>query len=131
MRVLTRIGAFAGVAILLVLAACESGDALGPGAAQGIDGLALVGPQCPVETSEDPCPDLPHQAWIDVLKADGEFVTRVQSDNDGRFRVGLRPGSYVLDPESGNPFPVASEMDVRVQEGLFTQVTVHFDTGIR
>jgi hypothetical protein len=128
---LSRIGAFVGVAIVLVLAACESGDALGPDTAQGIEGLALLGPQCPVEILEDPCPDLPHQAWIDVLNDDGGFVTRVQSGDDGRFRVGVRPGSYVLDPKSGNPFPFASEMDVEVREGLFTQVTVHFDTGIR
>jgi len=69
MHILTRVGPVVGIGILLVLTACSSGDALGPNAAQGIEGLALLGPQCPVETLEDPCPDLPHQARIDVLKA--------------------------------------------------------------
>ncbi len=131
MHILTRVGPVVGIGILLVLTACSSGDALGPNAAQGIEGLALLGPQCPVETLEDPCPDLPHQARIDVLTAEGAFVTRVQSGDDGRFRVGVHPGSYILDPESGNPFPIAGEIDVEVKEGVFTQVTVNFDTGIR
>lgn len=118
-------------AFLLLAAACESEALLGPDAPQGIDGLALIGPQCPVQSLENPCPDLPYQAWIKVRTEAGRFITRIQSDEDGRFRVGLRAGSYVLDPESGNPFPVASEIEVEVEEEVFTQVTVSFDTGIR
>jgi hypothetical protein len=58
-------------------------------------------------------------------------VTRVRSDEDGRFRVGLSPGDYVVDPESGDPFPVAGPQDVTVVEGAYTEVVVSFDTGIR
>jgi len=54
MHILTRVGPVVGIGIFLVLTACSSGDALGPNAAQGIEGLALLGPQCPVETLEDP-----------------------------------------------------------------------------
>jgi hypothetical protein len=42
-----------------------------------------------------------------------------------------RLGPYVLDPESGNPFPIASEHKVDVDEGVYTDVIVNFDTGIR
>ena len=124
----TRAGAVAAIALL---AACGSTDLLGPDAAQGIEGLVLIGPQCPVQSLEDPCPDLPYQAWIVVRGEGGDVVTRIRSDEDGRFRVGLRPGSYVLDPESGNPFPIAGPQEVEVVEGVYTEVVVSFDTGIR
>ena len=115
----------------VVVAACGASELLGPGASQGIDGLVLIGPQCPVQRPDDPCPDLPHQAWIGVRTATGSHVTRVRSGEDGRFRVGLRRGSYVLEPESGSPFPIAGEQSVEVEEGVYTDVVVSFDTGIR
>jgi hypothetical protein len=45
--------------------------------------------------------------------------------------VGLRPGRYMLVPESGDSFPRASEQEVVVAVGVYTEVTVSFDTGIR
>lgn len=118
-------------AILLTLTACGADDLLGPDAAQGIEGIVLLGPQCPVQTLENPCPDLPYEAWIEVRRASGGSVTRIRSGEDGKFRVGLRPGRYILDPESGNPFPIASELEVQVDEGVYAEVIVSFDTGIR
>ena len=89
------------------------------------------GPQCPVQRSGNDCPDLPHQAWIKVRGSGGGSVTRIRSGADGRFRLGLRPGRYVLDPESGSPFPTASEQEVVVEDGVYAEVIVSFDTGIR
>jgi len=119
------------MALGFVVAACGASELLGPGAAQGIDGIALRGPMCPVQSIDDPCPDLPYEAWIGVRTAAGAHVTRVRSGEDGRFRVGLRAGSYVLEPESGTPFPVASDQAVVVEEGVYTEVVISFDTGIR
>jgi hypothetical protein len=113
------------------LTACGPDALLGPGAPQGIEGLVLVGPQCPVESPEDPCPDLPYEATIEVRDRGGDSVARVRSDADGAFRVGLRPGSYTLVPESGAPFPSAGPQDVDVSEGRYSEVTIRFDTGIR
>ncbi len=110
---------------------CSPSELLGPEAPQGIAGLVLIGPQCPVPTQANPCPDLPYAAAIEVRTRSGSSVTLVRSDPDGRFRVGLRAGDYTLHPESGNPFPVASPLDVTVEDGAYTQVTVQFDTGIR
>jgi len=131
MRYISRLGLWPWVIVLFTLAACSKDDLLEPGAAQGIEGIVLLGPQCPVQTLEDPCPDLPYEAWIDVRTADGESVTRIRSGEDGRFRIGLRPGRYVLDPESGDPFPIASEQEVEVRDGAYSEVVVSFDTGIR
>ena len=117
--------------LVALCSACGTGDLLGPGALQGIDGMVLLGPQCPVVSLENPCPDLPYQAWITIRKASGGVVTRVRSEEDGHFRIGLRPGRYVLDPQSGDPFPVATEQEATVVEGIYTEVVVSFDTGIR
>lgn len=116
---------------MLAFGACGASELLGPGSPQGIEGLVLLGPMCPVASADDPCPDQPYEAWIEVRSAAGELVTGARSDEDGRFRVGLRAGSYVLVPLSGNPFPVAAEQEVAVHEGAYTDVVVSFDTGIR
>jgi len=132
MQILHRTRPWAVVAVCVALGACDSlAVILGPAGEQGIEGIVLLGPQCPVQSVEDPCPDLPHQAWVKVRTSVGVVTGRFQSGEDGRFRVGLPIGSYVLDPESGDPFPIGSEMNVEVTEGLFTDVTISFDTGIR
>ena len=124
-------GACLWITLLLSVAGCRPDDLLGPNTEQGIEGIVLLGPQCPVATAQDPCPDSPYQAWIRVRRLDGRTVTRIRSGEDGRFRVGLRPGAYRLDPESGNPFPSATEQEVEVEAGRYTEVVISFDTGIR
>ena len=118
-------------AALLLAVACGSSTLLGPDASQGIDGLVLLGPLCPVQTPTDPCPDRPYEASIEIESTGGSRVTVVRSDADGRFHVGLRPGTYHLAPESGDPFPIAAEQDVVVKTGSYSDVVIRFDTGIR
>jgi hypothetical protein len=114
----------------VVPVACN-GSPFGLDPDQGIEFLALLGPTCPVESQEAPCPDEPYRAWIQVRNVQGLLVTRIQTDEDGHARIGLAPGLYVVHPESGDPFPVASEQEVTVVRDHFTEVTVLFDTGIR
>lgn len=123
----------AGVVLGLVLWAtgCTSDLLLGPDADQGIDGLALRGPTCPVPSPDNPCPDEPYSGWIRVHDAGGHQVTRVRSAEDGTFRVGLKPGQYRVEGESGDPFPRGERVDVTVEPGVWVEVTVLFDTGIR
>lgn len=115
----------------LLVGACDPGALLGPGAPQGIVGMAMRGPICPVATQDEACDDQPYQARIEVMDSDGRRVARIRTDQEGRFRVGLVAGPYTLVPESGDPFPVASPQDVVVMAGVFTDVVVRFDTGIR
>jgi hypothetical protein len=113
-------------------AGCQGSTALlGPGAAQGIEGQALLGPTCPVQRADSTCADQPYQAWFTVAGVRGGQVARFQGGTDGRFRVGLEPGTYVLHPGSGNPYPRAGDDTVKVEPGTYTSVTIHFDSGIR
>jgi len=100
----------------------------------GISGVVLAGPTCPVQTPDNPeCDDQPYAASIVVMTADGRFtVTRFAAGDDGRFRVPLFPGTYLLDPLPGaSGFPVSSPQTVVVQSVTFTDLTISYDTGIR
>ena len=99
----------------------------------GIDGLVTIGPICPVLREDTPCPDEPFLATIVIEDENGDEVTRVDSDESERFRVNLDPGRYTVVPQSPNlvSLPFASEQEVKVRAGLFAQITIAYDSGIR
>ena len=105
------------------------------GAASGIEGQALVGPVCPVVSTENQtkCADQPYQAVVIVMDKQNKVVTQFQTDETGHFKVELPPGTYTLNPQSSQnaAFPRAGIQQVTIQEGEFTQVVINFDSGIR
>ena len=118
--------------LLLFLVACagrgpsSSGDS-------GIRGTVLLGPTCPVETLESPCPDRPlADVEIRVLRG-SDVVATVRSDGEGRFAVALDPGRYEVQAvvEEGGPGMSAKPIDVVVTNGVFNDVNVPVDSGIR
>ncbi len=115
------------VAILL-LAGCQRSAPPGT----GIRGVVKLGPTCPVESLASPCPDRPFQGDVQATSTDGA-TTRVSTDEQGRFSLDLRAGSYVvvaISPGgSGPPTPVPQT--VQVVTGAYTQVTLEVDSGIR
>ncbi len=125
-----------GPALLALLAACTGEPVKGPPESSGIEGIVLLCPQCPVEREGSPCPDEPFQAaTVDVYTADRkQKVATFTSDAAGRFRVGLLPGDYYLNPlppDPGSPLPAGFAQTVTVQQMKWTQVTLQYDTGIR
>lgn len=86
---------------------------------------------CPVVQAGQECPDQPYQAVLTVNSPEGERIVQIQTDEEGRFRIPLQPGEYILHPESQNALPFAREQAVIVEEGTFTQVIVNYDSGIR
>ncbi len=120
------------VVLLLSLVACAN-RASSPSGDSGVRGTVLLGPTCPVETIESPCPDRPlADVEVQVLQGD-DVVAAVRSDGDGRFTVALDPGDYVLQAviEEGGPGMSAKPIDVMVTSGAFAEVTVPVDSGIR
>jgi hypothetical protein len=122
--------AFLGVAIL-VLGACgrgSSGDA-----SSGIEGRVTIGPTCPVERPDSPCPDAPFVATVRVMSG-SDVVASETSANDGTFRIAVPPGTYTVeaDPASGGGVAHGIALnDVVVHAGVFTHVNVTVDSGIR
>jgi len=101
----------------------------------GIEGQVSIGPMCPVERPDRPCPDKPFAASIEIQNQDeqGRHLT-VRSDADGRFRVKLEPGRYKLTPMAPNPGApphAPGPQAVTVESGKYTHVTIKYDSGIR
>lgn len=115
--------------LILVLATCSIYSPTPRGS--GIEGQVLIGPMCPVLQQGQECPDQPYQATLTVNNPSGMQIARFQTDEQGRFKVPLVPGDYVLHPESPDGIPFASEQTFSVQTGQYTQLTVHYDSGIR
>ena len=115
--------------VVLILSACSS--ATPTPTDSGIEGQVFIGPMCPVVQVGQECPDQPYQAVLTVNSPEGERIVQVQTDEEGRFRIPLEPGEYILHPESQNSLPFAQEQTVIVEEGKFTQVIVNYDSGIR
>jgi hypothetical protein len=58
-------------------------------------------------------------------------VARGQSGSDGRFRIALEPGSYVVQATVAGNALFAKPVDVTVTSGQYVNVIVPLDTGIR
>jgi len=101
----------------------------------GVKGRVTAGPTCPVERyPPDPaCADRGFETTIRIRTLpDREFVKKVHTGEQGRFRTRLAPGRYRLVPRSGrNGFPRCEPQDVTVVADRFKRVHLTCDTGIR
>ncbi len=98
----------------------------------GIYGQVTVGPTCPVQRINDPCPDKPYQATLTVLTTtDRSKVIQFQTDANGNFRVALAAGEYILHPESPGFLPRGHDQNFTVPPHEFVQLNVSYDSGIR
>jgi hypothetical protein len=133
-----RLSLLLTVVLALVVVGCsEIGINLDtPPPPSGIKGTVLLGPTCPVEaspTDTNPVPCLtPYAATMAVLDNEGVKVATITSGGDGKFQIDLPPGDYVVTPESGtDTYPIAQPQSVTVATGVYTEIQVNYDTGIR
>lgn len=99
-----------------------------------VGGVVLAGPTCPVERiPPDPaCEDQPVPgAVMLVTDEQGDDVTSVESDTDGRFRLRLEPGRYVLVPQPYDGLLGTAPAQEFVVEAEEIELLVAYDTGIR
>jgi hypothetical protein len=99
-------------------------------ATSGIDGQVILRPVSPVEWP-GMVNQRPYEALIGVADGAGRRVAEVRSDPDGRFRIILEPGTYLLRPESDAIYPQAPAQTVKVTKDQFTPVHIIYDSGIR
>jgi hypothetical protein len=103
-------------------------------AESGIEGQAVITPTSPVLRTNMPRPDpAPFETGLVVVTAaEGREVARLKTGSDGRFRVALPPGNYIIKPLTENRrWPRGGEQEVTVTAGKFSRITVMFDSGMR
>jgi len=127
----------------LVAIACSDNRIITPTSSQltsnsvgFLQGSVSIGPICPVESKDHPCPPPPSlftSHKLVILNDKGEQVTLVAIDGKGNYRTELMPGTYTVDftprdigfPGSFQP-PTAE-----IREGETTVLNIDIDTGIR
>lgn len=119
------------VILALVVAGCGGNPA--SSVRSGIQGTVMVGPSCPVQRINSPCPDRPIAATIVVRDDHGTEVARTRSGSDGHFKVDVAAGHYqVVGLEIGNrPLPRPIPTTVTVTPGTYVTAVVEYDSGIR
>jgi hypothetical protein len=131
--------------LALALASCEAerGAVSGAGPSQivipslsreaqsGIQGLVTVGPTCPVERPDSPCPDRAYQTTIIVMDSTGAEVLRAPTDASGQFLISLGPGDYTLTEVTSGVFPRPVLTPVHVAPDAYSYVHIMLDSGIR
>ncbi len=115
--------------LILLLATCSLYNPTPRGS--GVEGQVLIGPMCPVVQQGQECPDGPYQATLTVNSPSGVRIAQVQTDAQGHFRIPLVPGEYILHPESPDGIAFAGDRSFVVETGLYTRLTVNYDSGIR
>ena len=129
--------------VIALRLACASAETLAPprptqtgfhmvadAPASAIEGRVTIRPVRSVER-RGAANSEPYQTTIAVLNGVGREVATVQTDTDGRFRLQLPPGTYVLRPQSPGMYPRASEQQVQVRRNTVTQVEIVYDSGRR
>lgn len=116
------------VIVLFLATACANQDVPG----QGIRGIVLLGPHCPVVQEGEECPDTPFQTELIVTNLEGTRVIKeFSSDANGQFEVLLPVGDYLVRSPIDVQLPYCDSGPLRVAAGAMTEATVLCDTGIR
>jgi hypothetical protein len=93
--------------------------------------VALVGPSCPVQQAGVPCPDRPWEGVVVAQDIAGREVSRTTTDAEGRFRIALLPGEYVLVTLTDGFLPAPATLTITVLAGQVSNAELLLDSGIR
>lgn len=106
-----------------------------------VKGKVLIGPTCPGPIHEtdgdtDSCADKPYSTNVVVKNSDG-FNFKTTSDDNGEFKIELKPGTYTVtagpnaDSSGVDRYPSTGSQDITIATGQTTEITFDLDTGIR
>jgi hypothetical protein len=117
--------------VVLAVALLGAGPASAAGSKGTIEVIATRGPVTPVCAVEVPC-DGPAAGVRVVVSRRGVVVARGSTNRDGRARLLLLPGRYVVTALYGGGIrPQSESAGARVVVGRIARVRFAFDTGIR
>jgi hypothetical protein len=98
----------------------------------GIEGTVVVSPSRPGPIRKDEGPSVaPVGNAQFVVKAGDVTVGTFMTDSEGRFRVTLPPGHYVVEREGAAPRIGRWRFEADVVAGLVTKVNWTADSGMR
>ncbi len=100
----------------------------------GVKGVTTAGPACPAQAAENPCLDRAVPASITITRVgSSEPTASVVTGRDGRFRLDLTPGRYVLTARlvGSSPLAMVQRRDVTVTADSYRAMEIRFDSGIR
>jgi hypothetical protein len=130
MRVFRKFRLF--LALLLTYGSILSGQ-MEPDRATGIEGVVTVSPTRPgpIRAGSEIPNAAPLPNAIFAVRNEKGTVTSFTTDSEGRFRVSLKPGKYVVAlAEHRFPRP-CGPFDVDVVSGKMTKMEWRCDTGMR
>ncbi len=102
-----------------------------PADGPGVSGRVTAGPTCPVERPDHPCPPNPVRGRVEAVDSGGRTAGSVNTDDTGRYAIGLAPGGYRLRVVTDGPFPRCPAAVVIVTAGSVAVADIVCDTGIR
>lgn len=129
------------IPLLVLLAAC--GGSNSPSAPNNqaaltgtLAGVVTIGPNCPVEQVNNPCPTSPDayaQRKVLVYDAAGaNLLNTVDINSQGLYTISLVPGNYVVDVKKvGIDRATGVPANVTITSNTTTRVDIAIDTGIR
>ena len=118
------------------LVAKYSGIVLSPYSGNGtLSGKVSIGPICPVEQIDNPCPT-PPEAYASrefLVNKDGKTVTSFHADSNGDYSISLVAGTYIITPTNTGIGFVSKELpaNVTIKSGSTVTLNIDVDTGIR
>lgn len=101
--------------------------------ASGVFGRIVIEPTCPVVQRYVPC-SRPFQGTVVIKTQEGNSeINRFTSDRNGKFKISLAPGTYLFEPLSPSKIgiPRGIPQIVRIEPGMYTGITIVYDSGIR
>ena len=96
-----------------------------------LTGRVTAGPTCPAEPVGHPCPPESVSATVQAKTVHGRVVGSTHTDNDGRYRLQLRAGTYKVVAVTLKPLPRCSPTTATVTANHTTRTAISCDTGIR
>ena len=118
--------------VMLVCAGCGSAGEQAPGSPEtAIVGQVFRSPTQPVCVVNVPCKET-FVATFHVYQNDLKIMD-FQTGADGKFRLEVGPGNYVIVPDATTPIlsPESQAKAITVPEGAVITIELDFDTGIR
>jgi hypothetical protein len=129
------------IALLLLSAACHGTDSPSEPIKSAfpngrLSGVVTIGPNCPVESTTQPCPTPPDAyAARKVLvynEAKTVLLYTVDIDSQGLYLVDLPPARYTVDiKKAGIDRASGVPAVVEIKANTVTKLDISIDTGIR